>query len=61
MNEFRTDYLAEWTLPENAEMFSVGRFVNMAAGGLVYLTNEEDEAQQYVALRRAGNRAYKRL
>ncbi|MFI8376629.1 T6SS phospholipase effector Tle1-like catalytic domain-containing protein [Pseudomonas helleri] len=61
MNEFRRDYLAEWQLPENSEMFSLGRFVNMAAGGLVYLTNEEDEAQQYVALRRAGNRAYKRL
>ena len=56
MNEFRRDYLAEWKLPENSEMFSLGRFVNMAAGGLVYLTNEEDEAQQYVALCRAVNR-----
>ncbi len=61
MNEFRVDYVAEWQLPENSEMFTVGRFVDMAAGGLVYLTNEEDEAQQYAALRRAGNRAYSRL
>ena len=61
MNEFRVDYVAEWQLPENSEMFTVGRFVDMAAGGLVYLTNEEDEAQQYTALRRAGNRAYSRL
>ncbi|WP_244302777.1 T6SS phospholipase effector Tle1-like catalytic domain-containing protein [Pseudomonas saxonica] len=61
MNEFRIDYLTEWQLPENSEMFSLGRFVNMAAGGLVYLTNEEDEAQQYNDLRRAGYWSYFRL
>lgn len=58
MNEFRIDYIPEWHLRESSDMFSVGGVINMAAGGLVYLTNEEDEAQQYNALRRMGNQAY---
>ncbi|WP_043301351.1 T6SS phospholipase effector Tle1-like catalytic domain-containing protein [Pseudomonas sp. M47T1] len=61
MADFRRDYIPEWGLREGGEAFSTGTLINALAGGLVYLTNEQDEAAEYSQLRRMGNRAYHRL
>jgi len=61
MADFRRDYIPQWGLREGGEAFSTGTIINALAGGLVYLTNEQDEAWEYDQLRRMGNRAYHRL
>ncbi|CDF94115.1 hypothetical protein BN844_4097 [Pseudomonas sp. SHC52] len=56
MLEFRRDYMPEWSLNPFGSGLSQGRLINASVGGLVYLLNEQDEAEEYRDLRRAGNR-----
>jgi len=58
MREFRRDYLAEWGLSDIDEIASASTVVNVLFGGLVYLTNEQDEAEEYAKLRRAAHHAF---
>lgn len=56
MQDFRRDYIPEWNLSPDGPGLSLGRLANALVGGLVYLVNEQDEAEEYRDLRRAGNR-----
>lgn len=56
MLDFRRDYIPEWNLSPLDPGLSQGRLINASVGGLVYLLNEQDEAEEYRDLRRAGNR-----
>ncbi|WP_254704980.1 T6SS phospholipase effector Tle1-like catalytic domain-containing protein [Pseudomonas corrugata] len=56
MLDFRRDYIPEWSLSPFGSGLSQGRLINASVGGLVYLLNEQDEAEEYRDLRRAGNR-----
>lgn len=60
MADFRRDYVPEWSLTAS-EMFSLGTLINTLVGGLVYMTNEQDEAKHYVDLRRDGELSYAKL
>ncbi|WP_339561062.1 DUF2235 domain-containing protein [Pseudomonas sp. EA_65y_Pfl1_P113] len=60
MADFRRDYVPEWNLSAG-EMFSLGTLANTLVGGLVYMTSEQDEAQHYADLRKAGEMNYARL
>ena len=60
MADFRRDYVPEWNLTVS-EMFSLGTLTNALVGGLVYMTNEQDEAQHYVELRQEGELNYAKL
>jgi hypothetical protein len=56
MLDFRRDYIPEWNLNPLGPGLSQGSLINASVGGLVYLLNEQDEAEEYRDLRRAGNR-----
>ncbi|UVL83774.1 DUF2235 domain-containing protein [Pseudomonas sp. B21-028] len=56
MLDFRRDYVPEWNLNPFGSGLSQGRLINASVGGLVYLLNEQDEAEEYRDLRRAGTR-----
>lgn len=60
MADFRRDYVPEWNLTAS-EMFSIGTIANTLLGGLVYMTNSQDEAQQYADIRRDGEKSYDKL
>ena len=53
MDDFRRDYVPEWRLSAS-EMLGLGTLANTLVGGLVYMTNSQDEAQHYADLRAAG-------
>ena len=57
MADFRRDYVPEWNLTFS-EMISLGTLFNTLVGGLVYMTNGQDEAEHYVELRQAGEANY---
>ena len=57
MADFRRDYVPEWNLTAS-EVFSFGTLANTLVGGLVYMTNEQDEALHYAQLRQAGEENY---
>ncbi|MCY1290531.1 hypothetical protein D9M68_501290 [compost metagenome] len=58
--EFRRDYIPEWSFGGDGG-WSTGTAMNVLLGGLVYMTNDVDEAQEYATLREGGEKAYKRL
>ena len=60
MADFRRDYVPEWNMTAS-EIFSFGTLINTAVGGLVYMTNEQDEAQHYADMRRDGELSYAKL
>ena len=60
MADFRRDYVPEWSLSAG-EIFSLGTLANTLVGGLVYMTNSQDEAQHYADLRKAGEMNYAAL
>ncbi|ROM13068.1 hypothetical protein BK643_26155 [Pseudomonas protegens] len=60
MTDFRRDYIPEWGLSEG-DGFSLGSLPNILLGGIVYMTNDQDEAEDYAKLRRAGNHHYAML
>ena len=57
MADFRRDYVPEWNLTLS-EMISFGTLANTLVGGLVYMTNGQDEAEHYAQLRQAGEENY---
>ncbi|KAB0491393.1 T6SS phospholipase effector Tle1-like catalytic domain-containing protein [Pseudomonas psychrophila] len=57
MADFRRDYVPEWNLTFS-EMISLGTLFNTLVGGLVYMTNGQDEAEHYAELRQAGEANY---
>ena len=57
MADFRRDYVPEWNLTLS-EMISFGTLANTLVGGLVYMTNGQDEAEHYAKLRQAGEENY---
>jgi len=61
MADFRRDFVPEWGLPGGGEALSVGTITNALLGGLIYLTNEQDEAGEYSELRQRGIGAYHQL
>ena len=60
MADFRRDYVPEWNL-NLSEIISFGTLGNTFFGGLVYMTNEQDEAQHYADMRRDGEISYGQL
>lgn len=58
--EFRRDYIPEWSLGGDGG-WSVGTTLNMMFGGLIYMTNDVDEAEEYARLREGGEKVYKQL
>jgi hypothetical protein len=61
MSEFRRDYMTKWAFADSNEKMSAGTAINTLLGGLVYLINEQDEAEEYVKLRWAANAAFHQL
>ena len=57
MADFRRDYVPEWNLTFS-EVISLGTLFNTLMGGLVYMTNGQDEAEHYAELRQAGEANY---
>ena len=60
MADFRRDYVPEWNL-DTSEFVGFGTLLNTFLGGLVYMTNEQDEAQHYADMRRDGEIRYGQL
>ncbi len=58
-DEFRRDYEKSWEMGEDT--LSVGGIINIALGGLVYLINEEDEAEEYKEIWDQGTLEYRQL
>ena len=58
MKEFRRDYVAEWTYADPSEIMTGATVINTLFGGLVYLINDQDEAAEYVKMRRAAHKAF---
>ncbi|HBO3047087.1 TPA: DUF2235 domain-containing protein [Pseudomonas aeruginosa] len=58
--DFRRDYIPEWTFGGDGG-WSLGSMANVLFGGLVYMTNEVDEAEEYAKLRDGGEKAWQRL
>jgi hypothetical protein len=59
MAEFRRDYVPSfWGLSWEADTFSIATLAHVTLGGLVYLTNEEDEAEEYIRMRRKADTAF---
>lgn len=58
-DEFRRDYEQSWEIGEDT--LSFGGVLNIALGGLVYLLNEEDEAEEYKSIWEQGTADHKRL
>lgn len=61
MQEFRRDYVGEWKPYDNDPGWSTGTLLNVMFGGLVYMTNEQDEASEYKRMREGGNDAFFKL
>ncbi|WP_442909270.1 T6SS phospholipase effector Tle1-like catalytic domain-containing protein [Halopseudomonas sp.] len=75
--EFRRDYLKQWgkedaplsgegknwPVPDETEKegFQTSTLLNALLGGLIYLTNEQDEAEEYQRLREQGRQYYRSL
>jgi len=52
MTEFQNDYdPSRWGLSWEADSFSWATIPNVLFGGMVYLTNEQDEAEEYTRIR----------
>jgi murein DD-endopeptidase MepM/ murein hydrolase activator NlpD len=58
--DFSLDYHGKWDVPEG-ETFSPAPMVNALLGGLIYLTNEQDEAGEYERMRTLGGAHYATL
>ncbi|WP_371230644.1 DUF2235 domain-containing protein [Pseudomonas sp. QE6] len=58
--EFRRDYIPEWSFGGDGG-WSTGTAMNVLLGGLIYMTNDVDEAEEYATLREGGEKAYKKL
>ncbi|MGV8862547.1 MAG: T6SS phospholipase effector Tle1-like catalytic domain-containing protein [Pseudomonas sp.] len=59
MIEFGRDYdPSNWSLALAGDAISWATIPHLLFGGLIYLTNEQDEAQEYRDLRTSGNQAY---
>ncbi|MGS0739630.1 T6SS phospholipase effector Tle1-like catalytic domain-containing protein [Pseudomonas sp. GG8] len=59
MIEFGRDYdPSNWSLALAGDAISWATIPHLLFGGLIYLTNEQDEAQEYRDLRTFGNQAY---
>lgn len=58
-DEFRRDYEKSWEMGEDT--LSVGGVINIALGGLVYLINEEDEAEEYQSIWEQGTSIHRKL
>lgn len=58
--DFRRDFIPEWTFGGDGG-WSLGSMMNVLFGGLVYMTNEVDEAEEYAKLRDGGEKACRRL
>ncbi|MPQ71092.1 MULTISPECIES: DUF2235 domain-containing protein [unclassified Pseudomonas] len=62
MDEFRRDYGQKWGLREDfSETLNTANVMNVLLGGLIYLTNEQDEAEEYARMRKEGEENYQRL
>ncbi|MEB0094445.1 DUF2235 domain-containing protein [Pseudomonas sp. CCI1.2] len=61
MSEFRRDYTGKWAFADSNEATSGGTLINTLFGGLVYLVNDQDEAEEYVKMRRTANIAFNKL
>ena len=61
MDEFARDYKPSWEMPNDDSAFSIAGIANALCGGLVYLMNEQDEAEEYARLRQDGQEQHKRL
>jgi len=63
--DFRRDYIPEWNMREGDGQggweMQTATLVNALLGGLVYLTNEQDEAGEYQRMRLLGDRNYPKL
>ncbi|MDB6048565.1 MAG: putative alpha/beta hydrolase domain, partial [Pseudomonas sp.] len=59
MIEFARDYdPAKWSLTLAGDALSKAAIAHVLFGGLVYMTNEQDEAEEYARMRTAGNKAH---
>ena len=62
MDDFRRDYEQKWGFKEGAEeSWGFANIFNALLGGLVYLTNEQDEAEEYARMRKEGQEQDQRL
>ncbi|WP_248764432.1 MULTISPECIES: DUF2235 domain-containing protein [unclassified Pseudomonas] len=61
MDEFARDYKPSWGLSEDDWPIFGAKTLNVLLGGLVYLTNEQDEAEEYARMRKEGQENYQRL
>ncbi|MEB0086338.1 DUF2235 domain-containing protein [Pseudomonas sp. 10B1] len=62
MDEFRRDYVPSfWGLSWDADTLSLATLAHVTLGGWVYLTNEEDEAEEYIRMRRKANIVFNKL
>lgn len=63
--DFKRDYIPEWSLREGDGEgeweFQTATVVNALFGGLIYLTNEQDEAGEYERMRKLGTENYSKL
>ncbi|MGE8358681.1 T6SS phospholipase effector Tle1-like catalytic domain-containing protein [Pseudomonas sp.] len=63
--DFRRDYIPEWNMREGDGTgeggFQTATIVNALLGGLVYLTNEQDEAGEYERMRTLGTEIHAKL
>ncbi len=63
--DFKRDYIPEWNMREGdgegAWEFQTATVVNALFGGLIYLTNEQDEAGEYERMRKLGTENYSKL
>ncbi|MCY1354725.1 hypothetical protein D9M69_411160 [compost metagenome] len=58
--EFRRDYVPEWSFA-NDSGFSSGQLLDVMFGGLVYMTNDVDEADEYTRIRTGGDQCHGQL
>ncbi|MDT4841729.1 hypothetical protein FQZ97_756000 [compost metagenome] len=58
--EFRRDYIPQWSLALDGG-WSTGQMLNVLLGGLMYMTNDADEAKEYALIREGGQKAHARL
>lgn len=63
--DFKRDYIPEWNMREGDGEgeweFQTATVVNALFGGLIYLTNEQDEAGEYERMRKLGTENYAKL
>jgi len=58
--DFSRDYHGDWAVPDG-EAFSTATILNALLGGLIYLTNEQDEAGEYERMHTLGDEHYAKL